>query len=172
MNVHRVTLGRVAGVYGVRGWIKIISATRPESNILDYPRWWILHGEGFESKLWEGRVHGRGLVAQISGRDGLPITDRHLAETLIGSQIQVARSELPPAGEGQYYWHDLVGLKVESEQGAALGEVTEVTSNGAQDVLVVKDADTERLIPFVHGHIIKSVDPEKRLIIADWLPEY
>ena len=172
MSERRVTLGRVAGAYGVKGWLKVISFTRPESNILDYPRWWIAKGEGFETKLLEGRVHGRGLVAQISGHDGLPVTDRNIAESLIGSEIQVQRGELPPLQAGEYYWHDLIGLKVESEQGAALGEVIEVTSNGAQDVLVVKDAETERLIPFVQGPIIKSVDKDRNLIVADWLPEY
>lgn len=172
MSERRVTLGRVAGAYGVKGWLKVISFTRPEGNILDYPRWWIAKGEGFEAKLLEGRVHGRGLVAQISGTDGQPVTDRNIAEALIGSEIQVQRSELPPLQAGEYYWHDLIGLKVESEQGVALGEVTEVTSNGAQDVLVVNDAETERLIPFVRGHIIKSVDKDRNLIVADWLPEY
>lgn len=172
MNTRRVTLGRVVGAYGVKGWVKVISSTRPERNILDYSRWWIAKGEGYEAKLLEGRVHGRGLVAQISGRDGLPITDRNISESLIGSEIQVERSALPPAGDGQYYWHDLIGLKVQSEQGDALGEVTEITSNGAQDILVVKDAETERLIPFVQDHIIKSVDIDQGLIVADWLPEY
>lgn len=172
MNTRRVTLGRVAGAYGVKGWVKVISSTRPERNILDYSRWWIAKGEGYEAQLLEGRVHGRGLIAQISGKDGLPITDRNISESLIGSEIQVERSALPPTKEGEYYWHDLIGLKVESEQGHALGEVTEITSNGAQDILVVKDSETERLIPFVEGPIIKSVDIGQGLIVADWLPEY
>ena len=172
MNTRRVTLGRVAGAYGVKGWVKVISSTRPERNILDYSRWWIAKGEGYEAQLLEGRVHGRGLIAQISGREGLPITDRNVSESLIGSEIQVERSALPPTKEGEYYWHDLIGLRVESEQGHALGAVTEVTSNGAQDILVVQDAETERLIPFVEGPIIKSVDIGQGLIVADWLPEY
>ncbi len=172
MNTRRVTLGRVVGAYGVKGWVKVISSTRPERNILDYSRWWIAKGEGYEAQLLEGRVHGRGLIAQISGRDGLPVTDRNVSESLIGSEIQVERSALPPAKDGEYYWHDLIGLKVQSEQGHALGEVTEVTSNGAQDILVVQDAETERLIPFVQDHIIKSVDIGQGLIVADWLPEY
>ncbi|MGH8460987.1 MAG: ribosome maturation factor RimM [Stenotrophobium sp.] len=172
MAEHRVTLGRVAGVYGVRGWVRIISFTRPASNILEYPLWWIAKGDGFNSKLIEGRVHGRGLVAQIGDAQGVPLTDRNFAESLIGSEIQVSRSELPPTAEGQFYLADLLGLRVQSEQGDVLGVVTEVTSNGAQDVLVMKDAEVERMIPFVQGPIIKSVDMGKRLIIADWLPEY
>lgn len=172
MDEHRVTLARVAGVYGVRGWIRVVSFTRPEANILDYTNWWIAKGEGFESKLIEGRVHGRGLVAQISDQHGQPIADRNVAESLIGCEIQVHRSELPAIEPGEYYWADLIGLQVQSLQGAALGVVTEVFSNGAQDVLVMKDADVERMIPFVQDAIIKSVDMVQRRIIADWQPEF
>lgn len=172
MSARRVTLGRVAGVYGVKGWLKVVSYTRPAANILNYPRWWIAKGEGFEASLVEGRIHGRGLVAQISGRDGEAISDRDIAEALVGAEIQVLRSELPPPGKGQYYWADLIGMRVQSEQGDELGAVDDVISNGAQDVLVVKDGKVERMIPFVQGPIIKSVDQDTSLIVADWLPEY
>lgn len=172
MSTHRVTLGRVAGVYGVKGWLKVISFTRPVENILEYRRWWIIKGSGYEAQLLEGRVHGRGLIAQISGVDGQPLSDRSAAERLVGAEIQVSREELPAPKNGQYYWTDLIGFQVRSEQGDALGTVTEVTSNGAQDVLVIQDGEQERMIPFVHGAIIKSVDLAEKRIVADWLPEY
>ena len=172
MSTRRVTLGRVAGVYGIKGWVKVISSTRPAENILDYRSWWITKGDGFEAKLLEGRVHGRGLIAQISGKDGQALADRNAAEMLVGAEIQVSCDELPAPSKGQYYWTDLIGLQVCSEQGDLLGTVSEVTSNGAQDVLVVKDDEQERMIPFVHGAIIKSVDLAAQRIVADWLPEY
>jgi 16S rRNA processing protein RimM len=172
MSEHRVTLGRVAGVYGIKGWIKVVSATRPAENILDYRRWWIAKGNGHEAQLLEGRVHGRGLIAQISGADGQALPDRTAAEMLVGAEIQVARSELPAPSKGQYFWTDLIGLQVCSELGDKLGVVTEVINNGAQDVLVVQDGEQERMIPFVQGAIIKSVDLTGQRIVADWLPEY
>lgn len=172
MSTRRVTLGRVAGVYGIKGWVKVVSFSRPAENILDYRRWWIAKGEGFEARLLEGRVHGRGLIAQISGVDGQALLDRDAAERLVGAEIQVPRDQLPAPGKGQYYWTDLIDLQVCSEQGDVLGTVSEVTSNGAQDVLVVQDGEQERMIPFVHGAIIKSVDLAARRIVADWLPEY
>jgi 16S rRNA processing protein RimM len=59
----------------------------------------------------------------------------------------------------------------------ALGEVTEVTSNGAQDVLVVAGVDAsgnavERLIPFIRGPIIESVSLEERKIVAHWQQDW
>lgn len=172
MDVRRVTLGRVAGVYGVRGWIKIHSLTRPTENLLNYRRWWIAKGGGFEAKLLEGKVHGHGLIARISGADRQPITDRDVAASLLGAEIQVDRTALPMLPQGQHYWIDLIGLKVESEQGEPLGEVTDVTSNGVQDVLILRQGEIERLIPFVTGPIVKSVDMAARRIVCDWQPDY
>lgn len=171
--MRRVTLGRVAGVFGVRGWVKLISYTRPEDNLLDYTRWFVVHqGRETEMRLLEGRAQGRGIVAQIGDAKGVAIDDRDVAAALIGAEIQVARSELPEPEEGQYYWADLVGLQVKNEEGIDLGEVESLTSNGAQDVLVLKTGGAERLIPFVKGPIIKSVSLEQNLIVADWQPDF
>lgn len=172
MTARRVTLGRVAGVHGVRGGIKLHSLTRPIDKIFEYRRWWIAHGEGFEARVLEGRVQGRALVAQISGPDGEPITDRDIAAALLGAEIQVERSALPKLPQGEYYWADLLGLKVESTLGVALGQVEDMTSNGAQDVMVLRDGERRRLIPFVKPHIVKEVDMEAGRIVCDWHPDY
>lgn len=170
--MSRLRLGRVAGVFGVRGWVKILSFTQPTDNLLEYGPWWIAKGEGFETRLLDGRVHGTGLVAQLCGADGQPIEDRDVAAGLIGSYIEVERCVLPVLPEGEFYWIDLVGLRVRNLEGVALGEVKEVTNNGAQDVLVLVDGEAQRLIPFVHGPIIKDVSLADGLIVADWQPEY
>ncbi|MBX6419917.1 MAG: 16S rRNA processing protein RimM [Nevskia sp.] len=182
---RRVTLGRVAGVYGVKGWVKVQSYTRPEDNILNYPRWYLAaRGAGFEAGLIEARAHGRGFVAWLRGPDGLPIKDREAAAALVGAEIQVERAALPDPAPGTWYWCDLIGLQVESDRGATLGTVTAVTSNGAQEVLVVEAAcaadarvgGTEdrirRLIPFVPGAIIEKVELERGRIVARWAPDW
>lgn len=167
--VRRLTLGRVAGVFGVRGWLRIQSLTRPVENLLEYEPWWIAHGPGFEAEVLEGRVQGNGLVVRMSGADGRPIEDRDVAAGLIGAEVQVPREAFPDAGEGQYYWADLVGIKVTNLEAVELGVVVSLVNNGAQDVLVVRGADAvERLIPFVHGPIVQSVDMDVRLIVVDW----
>ncbi|MGQ0697869.1 MAG: ribosome maturation factor RimM [Panacagrimonas sp.] len=168
----RLTLGKVAGVYGVKGWVKLVSFTRPIENLLDYSPCWIAKGSGFEAKLIEGKLHTSGLIARMSGPDGHLIEDRDVAASLIGSEIQVERNCLPKPDDGEFYWFDLVGLAVKNLEGVSLGKVVEVTSNGAQDVLVLKDGETERLIPFVHGPIIQSVSLQDGVIVADWQPDY
>lgn len=174
MAARRVTLGRVAGVYGVRGWIRVDSRTRPAAKILDYPRWWIAQGDReYEVRIVEGRAHGQGVVAQISDAEGKAVDDRDVAARLLGAEIKVDREDLPRLPKGQYYWIDLIGLTVVNPSGTVLGTVRDMTSNGVQDVLVVVDeAGVERLIPFVRRHIVKRVELAAGRIVCDWEADY
>ncbi len=174
-SAERVVLGYVSGVYGIKGWVKIVSFTRPLENILDYPRWWLKLRDGEEAlsaNIVEGRAQAGGIVALLAMADGNTALDRNAAAALIGRQIAVDRSELPKLRRGQYYWSDLIGLAVESKEGVALGRVVSLIDNGAQDVLVIADGEIERMIPFVHEAIIQEVDLAAKKIVADWQPDY
>lgn len=172
--MNRVRLGRVAGVFGIQGWVRIASETRPTENIFRYRRWWLGEQDsGFEVRVVaRSKPEGNALLAQLSGRDGLPITDRDVAQGLVGMAISVGRDALPKLPEGEYYWVDLVGLEVINVEGVSLGMIREMTSNGAQDVMVVAQEEQERLIPFVHGPIVQQVDMQARRVVCDWQPEW
>lgn len=172
MQARRVTLGRVAGVYGVQGWVKVYSYTEPPEGILNYPSWWLVHGEGYQARLLTGRQQGRAVVAQLSDASGQPISDRDQAALLIGAEIQVEREALPRLRKHEFYAVDLVGLKVENSEGQLLGTVSEVTSNGAQNVLVVREGEVRHLIPFVRPEIVKDVDLAQARIVCDWQADW
>lgn len=182
LTTELVTLGRIAGAYGIKGWVKVVSFTRPIDSILDYDEW-IVGNPGkasYTAELLEGKTHGIGLVAQISNAKGEAIETRNDAERLVGLEIAVPRSALPPTEGDEIYWFDLVGMTVQSSEGVPLGIVELITDNGAQDILVVRDAaakDEEgkplkRLIPFVRGPIIVSVSRETKVIVANWQAEW
>jgi 16S rRNA processing protein RimM len=65
----------------------------------------------------------------------------------------------------------VLGAEVVSTTGAKLGTLSSVMNNGAQDVMVVT-GERDRLIPFVAGPIVKSVDPAAKQIVVEWEPEY
>jgi 16S rRNA processing protein RimM len=175
-TTRRVTLGRIVGVFGVRGQVKVQSFTRPAENLLRYKRWWIASAAPYEAKVTEGRPHGGTFVVTLADAEDQPIEDRDVAAKLIGIEVQVERSALPKAPKGSYYWADLIGLNVKSISGVPLGAVTDLIDNGAQDVLIVEEGQGEgrvqRMIPFVKGPIIHRVDLEGGEIIADWEPDY
>lgn len=157
-----MTLGRIVGLFGVRGWVKVYSDTRPPEAILTYGPWRIGKGEEFrELKLAEGRPHGRGIVVRLEG-----CTDRDQAATLVGNDIAVEAAQLPPTRKGEYYWAQLEGLKVVNLAGQELGIVSHLFETGSNDVLVVQD-ERERLIPYTRD-AIRDVDLDAGVLRVDW----
>lgn len=160
-------MGRIVGLYGVKGWVKVVSYTDPRKNIFDYKPWFLnLNGKSQQVKLLRGRVQGKGLVAQLAD-----VENRDAATTLIGGEILVSRSEFKPPEQDQYFWSDLIGLEVSTLQGENLGVVDSVLATGANDVLVIK-GEKRRLIPFVIDSVIRQVDLEQRTISVDWDPDF
>lgn len=163
-----VLLGKVVGVHGVRGEVKLESYTEPRTQIFRYQPWRVRSASG-ETQVagGNGREQGKGIVATLPGID-----DRDAAAALIGSEIWVERSALPRAKPGEYYWVDLEGLAVQTVEGVPLGTVSHLVATGANDVLVVKDEKRERLIPFVIGSFVTEVDLDAARIVVDWDPEF
>jgi 16S rRNA processing protein RimM len=162
-----VTLGRISGVFGVKGWVKVRSYTEPRDNIVGFAVW-TLQQSGVESKveLEDGRSHGANVVVKLRGVD-----DRDRAHELIGADVLVERAELPACKPGEYYWTDLEGLEVRGVGGELLGIVDHLVATGANDVLVLA-GEPGRLIPFVVGDVIRSVDLDAGVIVANWSPEF
>ncbi|RKZ69003.1 MAG: ribosome maturation factor RimM, partial [Gammaproteobacteria bacterium] len=138
-----IVIGKIVGVYGIKGWFKILSFTRPKENIFNYGPWLVKQdSEWLEIQLQEGKPQGKGLIASLEG-----FTDRDEAMALVGSELAIDREQLPAAKEGEFYWHDLINMQVINQQNEMLGVVTELLETGANDVLVV-EADKQRyLIP-------------------------
>lgn len=162
-----VVLGRVSGLFGLQGWVRVFSHTEPREGIARYnPVFLQRKGEWQPFKIEAGRVHGAGVVLKFIDFD-----DRDQAATLVQSDIAVHRAQLPPPRPGEYYWADLEGLRVVTLEGVELGVVDHLLATGANDVLVVK-GERERLLPFVQGQVIVEIDFEQRLLRVDWDPDF
>ena len=166
---RRVPVGRIVGVFGVTGEVKLESWTEPRQRIFDYQPWLLVSAPGTESQVRGvlGRAQGKGLVARLPEVD-----DRDAAARLVGSDIFIAREQLPKAEIGEYYWVDLEGMQVVCASDVVLGRVHHVFATGANDVLVVRDGEREHLVPFVIGEFVKDVDRENGRITVDWDPEF
>jgi 16S rRNA processing protein RimM len=151
-------MGRVAGSYGVRGWLKVLPDTGVAASLAGAAQWWI-GADVFEVK--EAKIHGATVVGKLAG-----IETREQALALKGTAVAVRRQALPEPEEGKYYLADLMGLEVVNESGAALGVVTRSYSNGAQDVIEVSGERT-RLIPWVAA-VVKEVDLDRGQIKVEW----
>jgi 16S rRNA processing protein RimM len=160
---RRILIARVVGAFGVRGEVKLQSFTDPDIAALRYQPWIVVH-RGVEREVQgaRGRQTNKGVIATFPG-----VADRDAAEALTGAEVWVGREQLPPPGPGEYYWVDLEGLAVVNLEGVALGTVSHLLNTGANDILSVA-GERERLIPFIEGDFVKSVDFSTRVITVDW----
>ena len=171
-----INVGRVSSVFGVKGWLKIRSNTEPEENIVNYPVWWLKTKHGVKAfEVDEFKHHNSGLVVHFKNLD-----DRDEASELKLVDIAIERDALPGLPEGEYYWDQLIGMRVVShyaEKVFDFGIVTQFMETGANDVLVIHpDAesfdDKERLVPYVPDMYVKSVDIKAGAISVEWDPEF
>lgn len=155
-------MGRITAPFGIKGWVRVAPYTAAVRNLLDYPTWWIGRGGAWRVyQLETGRVQGAVLLAKLAGCD-----DRDAAGLLRGSVVAVPRAALPPEPPGQFYWADLIGLKVVNHAGCELGWVTGIMQTGANDVLIVEDG-RERLVPFI-AQVIREVDRAAGVVRVEW----
>lgn len=172
-GAHRVVLGKIVSVHGVRGAVKVYSHTDPLDNVLDYAEWSLNRGsEQRTVSVLGGRVQGRVLVVNLKGID-----DRNKAEELVNFEISIASDALPELEDGDFYWHQLEGLQVVNLEGQLLGKVDHLLETGSNDVMVVKPCagsvdQRERLLPYLPGQFVIKVDLEAQVMQVDWDAEF
>jgi len=162
-----IVMGRIAAPYGVKGWLKVVSYTQQPEQLLEYNPWYLRRGAEWRAIDPVGaKPHAGGLLVHLPG-----CTDRDMAARFTGTDIGIYRQQLPAVAEGEYYWNDLIGLKVVALDGEVLGTVDYLLETGANDVLVVR-GERELLIPFVTGQVVTQVDLENRVLRVDWDPDF
>ncbi len=176
---EKVVVGKITGVYGIKGWVKVYSYTRPITGILEYKTWQLSPADGSGRpeeagksqtlQLVTGRQQGKGIVAQLAGYD-----DRDQVRVLVDQEIFIPRSQLPALPAGQYYWTDLEGLTVVGLDGETLGQVDHIMETGANDVIVVNVTGTKSaskakqcLIPYIPG-VVQEIDLDQGMMRVDW----
>jgi 16S rRNA processing protein RimM len=109
-------------------------------------------GELQNCRVMHLRLMGERLLLHLEGYESAD-----LARSLTGCELYVGRDELPPPPEGEFYWFDLQGLSVYTEDGSCLGRVEEFFPTGSNEVLIVRQGTQETLLPFIKD-VILAVD--------------
>jgi len=167
MKIQNVTLGKVVGVHGVQGWLKVFSYTRPLENIFEYDNWQLSDnaGKNFTRRVLAYKGQGKHLRVQFED-----VSDRNQAQACVGLEISVDRGELPDLDSNQYYWRELVGLTVKDTKGQSLGVIKDMMETGSNDVMLLEDDHGKALaIPWTPD-VVVQVDLVQSLLIADWEP--
>lgn len=174
-----VVMGRIVAPYGVFGWLKIVPDTEAFDGLFDYETWWLGKGDDWREMVVEtAKTHNDVLVVKLKGID-----DRDAALACKGKLIAVPREQLPEAEEDEYYWSDLIGIRVKNKQDVDFGLIVDVFETGANDVIAVradavrqdvgadkavaKEKPIERLLPFIDA-VVLEVDIAAKTMLVDW----
>lgn len=157
-----IELGNISGFFGVKGWVKIYSYTRPRDGIKQYQQFYC--GDSKKPiSFTQIKTSGKSLIGHIDG-----VNTRDTAQSYLGQSLAVKASDLPKL-TNEYYWHELIGLTVTNQQGQQLGTITEMMETGANDVMVIKNtAGEETLIPYAMSLFVLSVDVDKGEMQVNW----
>lgn len=169
-----VVIGSLGAVYGIKGWLRLNAFTDERTGVFEYQPWLLeQQGQWREVQVSQWRWHNKGLIVKLTDVD-----DREAAARLTGSHIGVPAAALPELAEDEYYWRDLIGLRVKNQQGYDMGIVDHLLPTVANDVLVVKansnDAygKRERLIPFVQSQYVLNIDQAAGELTVDWPADF
>ena len=172
-NAATVVVARVGKTQGIKGWLRLHSFTDPQSNLANFSHFSAWAGQVRKDlEMDQLQPHGSGFIGHFVGYD-----QPEDAQVLVGLELQVAKDELPDLAQGEFYWHQLQGLKVINLQGDVLGQVEKLMETGANDVLVVTACEgsvdkRERLIPYLQGAVVTNIDLERSIIEVDWGADY
>ena len=159
-------IGKIVGAHGVKGTSKIQSYAESLEIFKTGAPLLIRRPDGIEQQYeidWI-KSHSRGALLALNG-----IVSRDQAESMIGSELYIEKTELPALAAGTYYWFDLIGLNVYTSDDRYLGRLDSIIETGANDVYVVKDKGKETLIPALES-IVRSIDIDSGIIRVE-LPE-
>jgi len=158
---ERLCVAAFTSAHGVSGALRLKSFTENPDDVDHYGS---LSNED-SSRIFELEVvshTGKGeLIVKVAGVD-----TREAAEMLKGERLYVARSELPDAGDEEFYHADLIGLTVKTSSGKTLGTVRAVFDFGAGDMLEMPKEGTLIMVPFTQ-EIVPIVDIEKGHVIVN-----
>jgi 16S rRNA processing protein RimM len=178
-----IELGAISEAQGLQGQVKVRPHSPDPVALLSSKTIWLsliprrdsglaasaLQASLTEYKVKSAKMHSGNVVMALEG-----VVDRDQALALKGARILLSRDAFPKAESNSYYWVDLIGCKAINLQGESLGDVIDVTENGAHGVIAIGDGSTKNiqyLVPFVK-EVVQNVDLPNKTISIDWQADW
>jgi 16S rRNA processing protein RimM len=163
----------VVGAHGLHGELRVRFFGDDGRNLLAAPDVWLVPAGAGRREEAGRRVSVRRAEAGRAGEVRLAlegVDDREAAQALRGHRVLVPPGALAPLPPGEFYWHELVGCRVEDQDGAGIGTVVEVWSPGAHDVLVVDAGGGRRHLLPAAREFLREVDVPGRRLRVEVIP--
>ncbi|MCV2518433.1 MAG: ribosome maturation factor RimM [Candidatus Lightella neohaematopini] len=171
-----IIVGQVGSTYGVLGWLKMYSFTKRKTDIFSYQPFFIkdINNNNWKKlRISSWKLNKNYIILKIND-----INSKERAKLLTNFYIFIDKKQLPILSNNEYYWVDIIGLKVINIENYFLGVVSNIIETKANDILVVKkNIDDyfniyERFIPYLYNRIVKKIDIKNKIVIVIWNPKY
>ncbi|MDR1677629.1 MAG: ribosome maturation factor RimM [Deltaproteobacteria bacterium] len=162
-----ITLGRIIRAHGVHGAVRATYYGRDPDTAIKVRRLWLIPPKAPKEPIllsgFKGKIVPGGFILKLNG-----YTTREAAVALSGSELAVARSDLPDPEPDEYYQADLINLEAVTTGGRNLGRVQNLMDQGDLLVLVINDQEGhETLIPFSEDSVPVVDLKAGRLVVSD-----
>ena len=154
-----IVIGKILSTHGIKGWVSIDCYAYPPENLKSY-RTFLNDNQSEEIKILDIKIMPKKIIIKIQGFDDIDVS-----ENVLGKNIYIDNKSIPKLEDNEYYWKDLIGLKLFTTKNMYLGIVDFIFNSGSNDVLAIKNNNIISYIVFVKENICK-IDNDK-IIIRD-----
>jgi 16S rRNA processing protein RimM len=155
-------LGEIVKTRGLRGCLKVLCYVETKNIFSDLTFVYIEQPSGQKNRFEIKKIDVSGNILFIE-LDGIP--DVESAKALVGRKVFLPADMQEKLPEGEYYWRDIIGLDVYSEDDQYIGKIESVFATGSNDVYVCKQAEREILLPAI-ADVIRKIDINRRVMIV------
>lgn len=158
-----ITIGTVANTQGHLGEVRCITySDHPERLITRKSIYLNRENQVEEFHIESARIHKKFVVFKFS-----EVVDMNQAEALKGAGLQIPRTDIPQLPAGEYYYFELIGLRVETVSGDYLGVIADIMRTGSNDIYVVRqDGRKDVLIPAIK-QIVKEINLVNKVVTIE-----
>lgn len=154
-------IGKIVKTHGLHGGVKVNSYLTDPGNLLPRLEAVYLQKEGTDMQrclLTKCQLGSDFFFLELEG-----CCDPEAAASLLGYRVYAPVDKLAALPEGEYYWHELIGMDVITEEGVSLGKIRDIFSAGSNDVYVCTNGEEEKLLP-ASEEVIRKVDKVKNIM--------
>lgn len=157
MSIDWLNVGKIVNTHGIRGELKVISRTDfPEERFRPGSLLTLMNeetGQAVEAEVASARMHKDAYIVKFKPWDNI-----NQVEQYKGWLLKVSKDERIELDEGEYYYHEIIGCRVVSEEGETIGTIEEILAPGANDVWVVRRPGAKpAYIPYIDD-VVRQVD--------------
>ena len=158
-----LVIGQIIKPHGLRGEVGVDAHTDIPERFGWLETVFLGQNNPREVKVEAVRFHKSRVLIKLAGYDS-----RQEAEQLRSEWLLIPEEEAIPLDEGEYYLHQIIGVEVTSDDGALLGQVTDVIETKANNVFIINGPLGEILLPDIE-EVVREVDMENGKMVVHLL---